>query len=82
MKTVLVKICFGTHCTMMGAMDILESVNEMKAELGEGEVEVEVVKCFDCKTPANAPIVIVGEQRIIAATAEKVMSKIMEEVNL
>ena len=83
MKTVTVKICFGTHCTMMGAMDIMESVNEMKEEMGAEavEVQVEIAKCFECKVPANAPIVIVGDQQIIMATAEKVMAKIMDEVN-
>jgi NADH:ubiquinone oxidoreductase subunit E len=60
MNTIKVQICFGTHCTMMGAMDIMESVNELQPELPEG-TEVEVVN---------------GE-RIMTATADEVLARIM-----
>ena len=81
MKNVNVQICFGTHCTMMGAMDIMEAVNEMKAELQPADViRVEVVKCLDCKNPQNAPIVLINGLRMMAATTEKVMAEIMKEV--
>ena len=78
MKTIKVLICFGTHCTMMGAMDILESINEVKAEYDQAEIEVEETKCFgNCKTE-EAPVVVVAGQKICSATTEKVMAKIME----
>jgi NADH:ubiquinone oxidoreductase subunit E len=78
MNTIKVQICFGTHCTMMGAMDIMESVNELQPELPEGtEVEVEAVKCFECRVAANAPIVTVNGERIMTATADEVLARIM-----
>ncbi len=78
MKTILVQICFGTHCTMMGAMDILESVNSMKEEIQDYNIQIEIVKCFgDCKAD-HAPVVIVDQQRLNSATTDQVMARIME----
>ncbi len=78
MKTILVQICFGTHCTMMGAMDILESVHGMKEEIHDYNIQVEIVKCFgDCKAD-HAPVVIVDQQRLNSATTDQVMARIME----
>ncbi|HYH02978.1 MAG TPA: (2Fe-2S) ferredoxin domain-containing protein, partial [Bacillota bacterium] len=66
MKTVKVQICVGTHCTMMGAMDIYEIVNNMNEEYQEQQIEVEMVKCFgDCKTN-QAPVVMVDGRKIIS----------------
>jgi NADH:ubiquinone oxidoreductase subunit E len=77
-KTILVQICFGTHCTMMGAMDILESVNSMKEEIQDYNIQIEIVKCFgDCKAD-HAPVVIVDQQRLNSATTDQVMARIME----
>ncbi len=82
MKTVKVQICFGTHCTMMGAMDLYEAVSQIRDELSDQEIEIQVVKCFgDCKSNLDAPVVLVNEKKITAATSEKVMAEIMSEVN-
>ncbi len=82
MKTVKVQICFGTHCTMMGAMDIYESINQLRDELIERPIEIQVVKCFgDCKSNQDAPVVLVNEKKITKATREEVMAEIMSGVN-
>ncbi len=83
MKTVKVQICFGTHCTMMGAMDIYESVNQLREELIDRQIDIQIVKCFgDCKSNLDAPVVLIDEKKITGATSEKVMAEIMNGVNL
>ena len=78
MITVKVQICVGTHCTMMGAMDIYEFVTNMNDEYQDRQIEVELVKCFgDCKAN-QAPVVLVEGRKITSATSEKVMETIME----
>lgn len=78
MKTVKVQICVGTHCTMMGAMDLYEMVNNINDEYPDQQVEVELVKCFDdCKTN-QAPVVTVDGKKITSATSEEVMALIRE----
>lgn len=78
MKNVKVQICAGTHCTMMGAMDIFEVVDHINEEYPDQQVEVELVKCFgNCKAN-QAPVVVVEERKIISATSEKVMEIIRE----
>ncbi len=80
MKIIPVKICFGTHCTMMGAMDILEAVTEIKETMSDCSIEIEIVKCFgDCNSDRYAPVVVVGGERLNSATTEQVMAKIMAE---
>jgi NADH:ubiquinone oxidoreductase subunit E len=78
MKTVKVSICVGTRCTMMGALDIYESVTEMQEEYQGQRIEVELVKCFGVCKSHDAPVVLVGDRRITSATSEKVMETIME----
>jgi NADH:ubiquinone oxidoreductase subunit E len=80
MKTIPVQICFGTHCTMMGAMDILEAVTELKERMTDCLIEIEIVKCFgDCNSDRFAPVVVVSGERFNSATTEQVMARIMSE---
>jgi NADH:ubiquinone oxidoreductase subunit E len=81
MKRVKVEVCVGTHCTMMGAMNIIELIDDMKREYQDQEIEVETVKCFqDCKEARVAPVVVINGDKIHNATAERVMAKITEVI--
>lgn len=81
MKGIKVQICSGTHCLMMGAMDIMNAVHEIEGGIEKAAIEVEVVKCFNCGQIQNAPVVVVNGRRLNAATPEKVMAAIMAEVD-
>lgn len=81
MKKVKVEICVGTHCTMMGAMNILELIDDMKKEYQDQGIEVETVKCYQhCKENRVAPIVKINGDIIENATSERVMAKITEVI--
>ncbi|HOP73662.1 MAG TPA: (2Fe-2S) ferredoxin domain-containing protein [Bacillota bacterium] len=76
MKPVTVQICVGTHCTMMGAMNLYEALQSMQEE--GLEITIDLVRCFgDCKAN-EAPVVVVNDKKIVSATSEKVMEYIME----
>lgn len=78
MNTIKVQICAGTHCTMMGAMDIYEIIQNMQSEYENQVIEIDLVKCFgDCKVN-QAPVVMVNDHKITSATSEKVMEYIMK----
>ncbi len=80
MKPVTVQICVGTHCTMMGAMDMYELLQNMQQSMEEKglEITIDLVRCFgDCKAN-EAPVVVVNDKKIVSATSEKVMEYIME----
>ena len=82
MGKILVEVCAGTHCTMMGSMDIIDAVHsldEIRQELEDAcEVEVSAVPCMNlCKNDIHGPFVRVDGQLIQHAESEAVMAAIM-----
>lgn len=81
MPKILVEVCAGTHCTMMGAMDIISAVEglaEMRSELGsECEIEVRPVPCnHTCDKRDLAPVVFVDGEMMTNTDTESVMEKV------
>lgn len=77
MKDVKVEICVGTHCTMMGALNIIESIEDLKQEYGN--VSLEIIKCIkDCLGEKIAPVVFINGDKIQNATNEEVLARIMD----
>lgn len=85
-----VKICMGSNCTLLGAMNLLdqieslrEIIDENENEYKEEELEIESIKCLGyCKEVDSdiAPVVIVEEDVIFNATGQIVMEKIMDKM--
>lgn len=81
MKNIDVKVCVGSRCTMMGAMNILDHVETIKNEYSEFDIQVETVKCLkECKESEKniAPVVMINDEKIYNATSAKVMERMME----
>lgn len=83
MSKIVVEVCSGTHCVMMGSMDIMDaiaSLADVYAEQGRHlEIEVKAIPCLNnCKQGKSGPVVIVNGQEIEAADSESIMSMIME----
>ncbi|HBF36972.1 MAG TPA: NAD(P)H-dependent oxidoreductase subunit E [Firmicutes bacterium] len=80
MNDIKVEICVGTHCTMMGALNIIESVEDLRREYQN--ISLEIIQCIkDCLGEKVAPIVFINGQKIQNATNEEVLARIMEGVN-
>lgn len=80
MKDIKVEICVGTHCTMMGALNIIESVEDLRREYQN--ISLEIIKCIkDCLGEKVAPIVFINGQKIQNATNEEVLARIMDGMN-
>lgn len=83
MQKILVEVCAGTHCTMMGAMNIIDSIHslqDIREELGSCcEVEVKPVPCLNnCKqTGTRGPVVIVNGELMEQAESEAVMARVL-----
>lgn len=78
-----VRICMGSTCVMMGAMNILDQVEDLKERMGYDDLEIETVSCMKyCKTKErNSPIVEINDEIMEEATTERVMEKIMQLYN-
>jgi len=85
-----VKVCVGSNCTLLGSMNILDQIDDLKEIISEDidnyndeELEVEVVKCLGfCKETKEkvAPIVVIDDEPMFNATGQTVMEKIINKM--
>ena len=77
---VKIKICVGSHCSLVGALNILDTLEELKEEYPK-QIQIEKVECMDrCEDIKNAPVVKIDDKLITSAQTQKVISKVMERV--
>jgi len=83
MGKIVVEICAGTHCTMMGAMNIMDAIHSLE-DFRQGmenacEIEVRAVPCMNlCRQDACGPVVRVDGRLIERAESENVMAAVMD----
>jgi NADH:ubiquinone oxidoreductase subunit E len=82
MAQILVEVCAGTHCTIMGAMDIIhavEGLRELYQKLNpDCEIEVRPISCKHiCDDRTDTSLVIINGEPLLTATPESVMESIM-----
>jgi len=79
-KMVKVEICVGSHCSLVGALNILETLEKLQEEYPE-QIQIERVECMDmCENIKKAPVVKVGAELITSAQTQMVISKVMERI--
>lgn len=77
---VKVEICAGSHCSLVGALNILETLEELQEEY-PAQIKIEKTECMDmCEDIKNAPVVKVEEELITSAQTQMVISKVMERI--
>lgn len=77
---VKIKICVGSHCSLVGALNILDNLEELKEEYPE-QIQIERLECMDrCEDIKNAPVVKVDDELITSAQSQMVISKVMERI--
>ncbi|NLY76487.1 MAG: (2Fe-2S) ferredoxin domain-containing protein [Tissierellia bacterium] len=82
-----VKVCMGSNCTLLGAMDLLDQIEDLKKLTSEDDnysddFDIEVVKCLGfCKKSKDnvAPVVVIDDEILFNATGQIVMEKIMSK---
>jgi len=85
-----IKVCVGSNCTLLGSMNILDQIDDLKDIINEDsdnyndeELEVEAIKCLGfCKETIEniAPIVVIDDEQIYNATGQIVMEKIINKM--
>lgn len=79
-KLVKVEICVGSHCSLVGALNILETLEELQTEYPD-QIQIEKLECMDmCDDIKNAPLVRVDKELITSAQTQIVISKVMERI--
>lgn len=78
---VKVKVCVGSHCSLVGALSIVDSLEELQEEYPD-QIELKKVKCMDvCKESIkNSPVVQIDDEVISSAQNQVVLSKVMEKI--
>lgn len=77
--TCKVKICMGTHCTMMGNLNLHHDIEEMQLKYPD-QIEIESVKCLNYCENNKAPVIKINEKIITNARSEKVISELLEVI--
>lgn len=79
-----VTVCMGSQCVMMGSMNIMSQLEELKSSVPELNLEIEMVKCLgQCKgDDSKAPIVKVDDKIFTEATSQDIMAHIMEKAGI
>ncbi len=79
MKTLQIEICACAECVMNGAMDIMQSAEELLAELPQGsEATVTPVKCLgESKHGVHAPRVSIDGVLFDSADSQTIMAEII-----
>lgn len=86
-----VKVCMGSNCTLLGSMNILDQIEDLKEIIAEDldntyndeEIEIESIKCLGyCKGTDErvSPVVVVDDEEIFKATGQIVMEKIINKM--
>ncbi len=82
-EKILVELCFGTTCFVMGASKLQDLETLMPPQYRD-KVEIKAHTCLDlCKdsTYAKAPFVKINGEIISEATVEKVLKNIESRIN-
>ena len=82
MNKIVVKICMGTTCFVMGASDLQELTDIIPEKYGD-KVEVVASTCLgfcSSNTESQAPYVMLDYDVISKATVEKVIEAIEEKL--
>ncbi|MDD2428971.1 MAG: (2Fe-2S) ferredoxin domain-containing protein [Eubacteriales bacterium] len=85
MGKIVVEVCAGTHCTLMGSMDIIDAIASLPEighiEDGLNDIEVIPVPCRNhCKENMVGPIVYVEGEIIPQADQETVLAAIINKI--
>ncbi|MBC8586914.1 NAD(P)H-dependent oxidoreductase subunit E [Paratissierella segnis] len=84
-----IKVCMGSNCTLLGAMNLLDQIEDLKGILesndekyNDEKLEIEPVTCMGyCKKMGTgiSPVVMLDGDIIFNATGQIVMEKIMDK---
>ena len=74
--SVNVKVCMGTHCTMLGNLNLYEDLEDLSKEY-PGKINLETVKCLKVCDNGDAPVVSINGEMRKSAKAEKIISEII-----
>ncbi|MDU2066359.1 MAG: NAD(P)H-dependent oxidoreductase subunit E [Sporomusaceae bacterium] len=75
---VLIEICLGTSCHLLGAEDVLDAVKRLPPEKQE-KIQLEAVTCL--KNCGKGPNVKVNGMLLSDVTPEKLLGVIEEHIN-
>lgn len=83
MAKIVVKICVGTHCVLMGSMDLLDAVTSLREIEQEKDQDLDLqilpVPCPGiCRDGQLAPVVWINDKPFYETDSESIMARILE----
>lgn len=72
-----IKVCMGTHCSMMGSLNLYDDLERLEKDYPE-DIELEMVRCLKVCSDKKAPVIDINGDIITSVKSEEVQSKVLE----
>lgn len=72
-----IEVCMGTHCSMMGSLNLYEDLEEVQEDHPD-QIELEMVKCLKVCESGKAPVIKLNDKIMTSVKSEEVVSEILE----
>lgn len=76
---VLVEVCMGTSCSMMGNLNLYEDLEELQEEYPD-ELDVKIVRCLNSCKEDKTPVVSINGKIKPSDRSDQVISEILEVI--
>lgn len=77
--TIKVKVCMGTHCTMMGNLNLYEDLLNVARKYPD-RIDLDTVKCLNACSEGRAPVVLINDSVRTMAKPQEIIAEILEEI--
>lgn len=74
-----VKVCMGTHCTMMGNLHLYEDLLELARKYPD-KIDLDTVKCLNSCSEGRAPVVLINDTVRLMAKSQEIIAEILEDI--
>ncbi len=73
-----VEVCMGTHCSMMGGLNLYEDIENIQKQYPE-KINLTMEKCFKvCDEGKKTPVLRINDELRVSAKSEEIISELLE----
>lgn len=72
-----IKVCMGTHCSMMGSLNLYDALEEVKNQY-PSMIGLEMVRCLQVCQDQQAPVIAINDEVRKSVKAEALVAEILE----
>lgn len=75
--SIVIKVCMGTHCSMMGSLNLYDDLEELQKSYPE-DIKLEMVRCLQVCSDKKAPVIAINDVVRSSVKSEEIVSELLE----